>query len=58
VFRIDPSGNETDLYSFTGGADGDSPWAPVTLTSKGELYGTTVYGGTAGAGVFFKLTPR
>ncbi|HEX4157494.1 MAG TPA: choice-of-anchor tandem repeat GloVer-containing protein [Rhizomicrobium sp.] len=58
VFKIDPSGNETDLYSFSGGADGDSPWAPVTLTSKGELYGTTVYGGAAGSGVFFKLTPK
>lgn len=58
VFKIDPNGNETDLYSFTGGADGDSPWAPVMLNAKGDLYGTTVYGGASGAGVVFRLTPQ
>lgn len=57
VFQIDPSGNETDLYSFTGGADGNSPWAAVTLDKNGDLYGTTVYGGSSGAGVVFKLKP-
>lgn len=57
VFRIDPEGNETDLYSFTGGNDGNSPWAAVTMDKKGDLYGTTVYGGGSGAGVVFKLKP-
>lgn len=57
VFKIDPSGKETDLYSFTGGADGNQPYAPVTLDSKGDLYGTTIYGGANGTGTVFKLTP-
>jgi uncharacterized repeat protein (TIGR03803 family) len=25
VYKLDTAGNETVLYSFTGGADGDSP---------------------------------
>ena len=35
------SGNETVLYSFTGGADGGYPLAGVIRDSKGNLYGTT-----------------
>jgi len=47
---------ETKLYSFTGGSDGSLPQAGVILDSKGNLYGTTVYGGS-GYGTVFKLTP-
>lgn len=57
VFKVDPSGNETDLYDFTGGADGLAPAAPPILDAKGNLYGTTVAGGAKGNGAFFKLTP-
>ncbi len=57
VYRVDPAGNETVLYSFTGGADGANPYAGVTLDSAGNLYGTTVKGGPASAGVVFKVTP-
>ncbi len=56
VFKIDPSGNETVLYSFTGGADGSSPNA-VIRDLGGNLYGTTNGGGTAGFGVVFKVDP-
>jgi uncharacterized repeat protein (TIGR03803 family) len=58
VFKLTPSGQETALYSFTGGADGGYPWwvTPV-LDSAGNLYGTTVAGGTANAGVVFKVAP-
>ena len=55
VFKIDTSGNETVLYSFTGGADGGSPLAGVIRDSKGNLYGTTSGGGVSGAGVVFKI---
>jgi uncharacterized repeat protein (TIGR03803 family) len=48
---------ETILYSFTGGADGDSPGGGVILDSAGNLYGTTIAGGT-GNGVVFKLSPQ
>ncbi len=55
VFKVDTSGNETVLYSFTGGADGAYPIAGVIQDSKGNLYGTTNQGGASGAGVVFKV---
>jgi uncharacterized repeat protein (TIGR03803 family) len=58
VFKLDTSGQETVLYSFTGGADGSIPYGGLTLDSAGNLYGTTYYGGTANAGVVYKLTPQ
>jgi uncharacterized repeat protein (TIGR03803 family) len=55
VFRLDPSGNETVLYTFTGGADGGQPWGGVTQDSEGNLYGTTATGGASGYGVVFRV---
>ena len=55
VFKLDTSGNETVLYSFTGGADGGYPLAGVIRDSAGNLYGTTNGGGASGAGVVFKI---
>jgi uncharacterized repeat protein (TIGR03803 family) len=59
VYKLDTSGQETVLYSFTGGSDGCSPAADVILDSAGTLYGTTNGGGTAvgsaGSGVVFEL---
>lgn len=55
VYKVDAAGHETVLYSFTGGADGKRPGAGVIRDSEGNLYGTTAAGGTAGAGVVFKL---
>ncbi|MGO4880050.1 MAG: choice-of-anchor tandem repeat GloVer-containing protein [Bryobacteraceae bacterium] len=57
VYKIDPSGQETVLYAFTGGDDGANPYAGVTLDSAGNLYGTTVNGGAASAGVVYRVTP-
>ncbi len=61
VFELSPNGNggwnETVLYSFTGGADGSEPQGYVTFDSKGNLYGTTLYGGAYGYGVVFELSP-
>jgi uncharacterized repeat protein (TIGR03803 family) len=54
VFKVDPSGNQTVLYSFRGGADGSWPNGLVR-DPDGNLYGTTNYGGASGAGVLFKL---
>ncbi len=60
VYEIDVSGNATQLYSFTGGADGADPISAVTLDGAGHLYGiasglffTPVGGGTA-----FNITLR
>src|ERR1022692_1045780 len=55
-FKVNTAGDETVLYSFTGGADGGSPYASgVVRDSAGNLYGTTEEGGTEGAGVVFKV---
>ena len=48
--------NEKVLYSFTGGNDGYFPNSSVVLDADGNIYGTTVYGGTNSAGVVFELT--
>jgi uncharacterized repeat protein (TIGR03803 family) len=55
VFKLSPSGTETVLYSFTGGADGATPYAGLIQDGAGNLYGTTPYAGTSGQGVVFKL---
>jgi uncharacterized repeat protein (TIGR03803 family) len=44
------------LYAFSGGRDGGTPTAPVTI-GNGVLYGTTTFGGPGGLGVVFSLTP-
>lgn len=44
------------LYAFTGGVDGNQPMAGLVSDAAGNLYGTTYYGGTYGAGVVFELT--
>jgi uncharacterized repeat protein (TIGR03803 family) len=55
VFKLDSGGNETVLYSFTGGADGAYPLAGPIRDTAGHLYGTTSQGGAYGSGVVFKL---
>jgi len=63
VYKFDSAGNETVLWNFTGGSDGASSSAGVTMDQQGNLYGTTNYGGDPscfppyGCGVVFKLTP-
>jgi uncharacterized repeat protein (TIGR03803 family) len=44
------------LYSF-GAGDGYQPTAGLVFGAKGELYGTTPYGGSEGWGTVFELTP-
>ena len=66
VFKVAPSGAETVLHSFTGGADGGQPTDGLISDAAGNLYGTTIEGGersgacSAGGGscgVVFKLSP-
>jgi uncharacterized repeat protein (TIGR03803 family) len=49
IYKVDPSGVFSIIYSFTGGADGGYPTGALLLDSAGNLYGTT--------GVIFKLDP-
>ena len=49
---------ESVLYSFkNSGGDGLYPRAGVILDSKGNLYGTTLYGGIKNGGSVFEVTP-
>jgi uncharacterized repeat protein (TIGR03803 family) len=45
----------TLLYSFKGGTDGATPVAGLIRDAAGNLYGTSLYGGTFGNGTVFKL---
>ena len=49
VYKVDTGGQETVLYSFSGGADGANPYAGLAADSAGNLYGTTPWGGKGGA---------
>ena len=61
MFKLDTTGKETVLYSFTGGIDGGYPVGGLVRDSAGNLYGTTVDGGEGsgcyygGCGTVFKL---
>jgi uncharacterized repeat protein (TIGR03803 family) len=59
VYKLAPSGEETVLHSFTGGADGAGPGGYLALDLAGNLYGTTAHGGaargSAGFGVAYKI---
>ncbi|HEV3277471.1 MAG TPA: choice-of-anchor tandem repeat GloVer-containing protein [Terriglobia bacterium] len=57
VFRVNRSGGETVLYSFTGGADGEYPYAGVIQDKLGNLYGTASIGGANNGGTLFELDP-
>jgi uncharacterized repeat protein (TIGR03803 family) len=57
VFKLTPSGMETVLYAFQGGADGSNPVGLLLQGSDGNFYGMTGAGGTATYGTVFKVTP-
>lgn len=70
IYELSPNGSggysETVLYSFCSlqnCADGSSPYSYVTFDGRGNLYGTTYYGGLyasgpySGYGLVFELSP-
>jgi uncharacterized repeat protein (TIGR03803 family) len=56
VFKLDRSGNESVLYSFSG-TDGSFPTVGLITDAAGNLYGTTQHGGSGNAGTVFKIIP-
>ena len=53
VFKVTPTGVETIVHSFTGGAESTSPGGAIALSSDGStLYGFT----TGGGGIVFSVT--
>ena len=60
VFKLTPSGNSwtyTSLHDFTGGSDGEIPFCSVAFDTSGNLYGTTVSGGSQEVGTVWEITP-
>jgi len=63
VFKIDTSGKETVVHSFTGGSDGVAPQAGLIMDSAGSLYGVALQGGDkkcnppSGCGTVFRIIP-
>jgi uncharacterized repeat protein (TIGR03803 family) len=57
VYKVDSAGNETILWTFTGGQDGYHPYAGLVMDAKGNLYGATSAGGNFGQGTIFKIAP-
>ena len=55
VYQVAPGGTETVLHSFGGALDGWNPTANLVLDAKGNLYGTTPYGGAYGNGSVFEV---
>jgi uncharacterized repeat protein (TIGR03803 family) len=62
VFRITPAGEETVLYSFSGGGgvsgstDGADPVAGLIQGSDGNFYGTTDIGGAYNWGAVYRIS--
>ncbi len=61
VFELSPQEGggwaETVLHSFGNGADGISPYAGLIMDAAGNLYGTTIAGGTHADGTVFEIAP-
>jgi uncharacterized repeat protein (TIGR03803 family) len=58
VFKVDSTGTETVLYTFTGSSDGGTPQSGLIRDSRGNLYGTTSAGGAIGYGTVFKINAQ
>jgi len=62
IFKLGPNGTPILVYAFRGGTDGAYPTGGLTDIG-GALYGTTLFGGSAGCGdargcgTVFKVTP-
>jgi uncharacterized repeat protein (TIGR03803 family) len=60
VFKVTPSGAFTTLHSFcsqTNCTDGENPFGGLILGTDGNLYGTTLAGGSHGDGTVFRIIP-
>ncbi len=53
IFMLTPTGVETVLHSFQGGADGKWPMDGLIVGSGGNFFGVTEVGGTPGFGTLF-----
>jgi uncharacterized repeat protein (TIGR03803 family) len=69
VYQVNANGTEQVIYRFLGpnNSDGANPFSTLVKDAAGNLYGSTVFGGTinnnncepdAGCGTVFELTPN
>jgi uncharacterized repeat protein (TIGR03803 family) len=65
IFKMDTSGNLTNLYTFPGGSLGNSPRWRLIRNTSGTFYGVTQFGGStncpissAGCGVVFAVNAQ
>jgi uncharacterized repeat protein (TIGR03803 family) len=65
IYSVTVAGTQNVLYRFAGPPDGYGPLGTLVIDGKGNLYGTTQYGGTGacssstfvGCGTVFELSP-
>jgi uncharacterized repeat protein (TIGR03803 family) len=58
VFQLLRDGTLNTLHAFAGGVtDGAYPVGSVIQGSDGDIYGTTLFGGSADSGTVFQVTP-
>jgi uncharacterized repeat protein (TIGR03803 family) len=55
LFKVDRTGKETVLHTFTGPDGADPLFVDLIFDRAGNLYGTTSGGGTSGNGTVFKV---
>jgi uncharacterized repeat protein (TIGR03803 family) len=55
VFKMSTSGEFTVLHRFSGSPDGSGPAASLVQASDGNLYGTTLGGGSGNQGTVFRI---
>ncbi len=60
VYELTPTAGYSKylaLHTFTGAGDGGEPFGGLSIDKAGNLYGTTIYGGTYEYGTVYRLAP-
>lgn len=55
VYKVSPDGAYATIHSFNS-TDGSQPFAALTFGLDGNLYGTTLLGGSSNLGTIFRIT--
>lgn len=59
LYEVTSQGQFQVLHSFSGLADGAAPTGTPMVDDKGNVYGTTKWGGgVSGCGIIYKVTPK
>ena len=56
VYSLSESGDFELIHAFDGEANGQFPYSGVVAHTDGNLYGTTINGGTNGDGIIYRIT--